>query len=155
MKKFILLPWKSISTQEAGGHGWKAYFSYCNNIQFFMFPNNFFCIWAMVLLITGLPVVSKVGKLGGQSRCRVKQKTTDLQFALGCACIHMIVLFLFFQIDGWCVACYGKIFVLLLFENSWFIAKVSVRIKELFCMYSFQRMTFGRKPERIKFCKLG
>lgn len=83
MKKFILLPWKSISTQEAGGQGWKAYFSYCNNIQFFMFPNNFFCIWAMVLLITGLPVVSKVGKLGGQSRCRVKQKTTDLQFLWG------------------------------------------------------------------------
>ena len=40
-----------------------------------------------------------------------KQKTTDLQFLRGSACLYIF----FFQIAGWCETCYGKIFVLLQF----------------------------------------
>ena len=34
----------------------------------------------MALLITGLSVLQQGSKTGGQSPCRVKQETTDLQF---------------------------------------------------------------------------
>ena len=58
---------------------------------------------------------------------------------------------LFFQTGGSCLTCNSKILCCyILFESLWLAKKTSIRIKELFQMHFFLRMTFSRKCEGIE-----